>query len=242
MNILDAIIVDDEPSAIKMLKFHLQEFPFVNIVAEADSIDDAEKEILYNKPDLLFLDIQLHGESIFTMLENLKSRDLNFGIVFITAYYDDYLKDAIDACGIHYDRFSYIEKPISSEKLSEPLLKFKQLFDRNSGEKLKIKHQNGIEQVSFENIFYCESSGNQSTIQLTNGSYLISSDNLSKLIQSLPEKSFYRMSSQYIINLDHVRKIEKKGNKYFCTLAYQNRKEDLIVPEKKWRHLKNLIN
>ena len=82
----------------------------------ADNLEDAVKEILFYKPAVLFLDIMIHGVPVFKLLERLESRNLDFGIVFITAYHDDYLKSAIDSCGLKY-KFAYLGKPISSAGL-----------------------------------------------------------------------------------------------------------------------------
>ena len=66
---MNAIIIDDERLARNELKRLLEEFPRINIVAEAANADEAIELIEMHQPDLLFLDIQMPGKNGFELLE-----------------------------------------------------------------------------------------------------------------------------------------------------------------------------
>ena len=67
-----AIIVDDERLARNDLKILLAEFDQIDIIGEAENISTAEKMIRRQKPDVVFLDIQLTGESGFDLIERME--------------------------------------------------------------------------------------------------------------------------------------------------------------------------
>ena len=113
MKILNAVIIEDEELSMTILKSILKDLSYIKVVAAVDNMEDGEKEILFYKPQILFLDIRIHGEPIFNLLEKLGPRNLDFGVVFTTAYHDEYLKAAIENCGTKY-KFVYLGKPIHS--------------------------------------------------------------------------------------------------------------------------------
>lgn len=100
-----AIIVDDEIDAIKTIEVLTKEaFPDIEIVGTAQNIEKAKTLIEKNKPDILFLDIEMHRGNGFDLMEHFIIRD--FEVVFVTAYNDYRL--VADAYNIPY----YITKPI----------------------------------------------------------------------------------------------------------------------------------
>ena len=81
-----AVIIDDERLARNELKKLLQEFPEIEVIAEAANANEGIEKIDSLNPDLIFLDIQMPGKTGFDMLAELdKAPD----VIFTTAY-DDY--------------------------------------------------------------------------------------------------------------------------------------------------------
>jgi len=201
MKIFDSIIIEDEEHSIAALKAKLSDLPFVNVVAICDNLEDGEKEILFHRPQLLFLDIEVNGISVFELLKRLESRDMDFGIVFITAHHDKYLLDAIDNCALKY-KFAYLGKPINGTTLISKLntLRKEFLLINEPEDFLTIPFQGGLLKLFYDEIFYCEASGNNAVIHTTDEKREITSFNLKQLGSKLPEKLFYRMSGQHIIN------------------------------------------
>ena len=103
------IIVDDEPLARKDLKAVLAEFDQIEIIAEADGVPAARELLKIHKPDLIFLDIQMPGQTGFVLLESISS---HIKIIFVTAY-DEY---AIRAFEVNAQ--DYLLKPVDRDRLA----------------------------------------------------------------------------------------------------------------------------
>jgi two-component system, LytTR family, response regulator len=103
------VIVDDEPPArAKLLRF-LAPLPEFQVVAQADSVENAVAEITARKPDLVYLDIQLGAHSGFDVLEAIRCTDSQY-IVFTTAY-SEYAVQAFDVQAL-----DYLLKPYDRER------------------------------------------------------------------------------------------------------------------------------
>src|ERR1044071_2113239 len=105
-----ALIVDDVRLARQYLRMLFAEFPEIEVVAEAENIRQAVEAIQREQPDVVFLDIELSGESGFKLLEEV---DVDFKVVFITTY-DHYAVRAfeVNAC-------DYLLKPVSKKRFAQ---------------------------------------------------------------------------------------------------------------------------
>jgi two-component system LytT family response regulator len=110
MNRLTAIIVDDEPLALKLLRSKLSKIAEIEIIGEGKNGRQAIELIMQLSPDMVFLDIEMPGLNGFDVVKNLQS-DVVPLIVFTTAY-EQY---ALDAFAVH--AVDYILKPIDGERI-----------------------------------------------------------------------------------------------------------------------------
>ena len=99
-----AVVVDDEPAAREVVVTMLAEYPHVDVVGEATNGREAVAVVRRERPDLLFLDIQMPDGDGFVVLEALGG-DVPRGVVFVTAH-DEH---AIRAFEVH--ALDYILKP-----------------------------------------------------------------------------------------------------------------------------------
>ena len=134
-NKIRSLIVDDEPLARKGLKVRLQEHSEISVIGECANGRDAIEVIKAQKPDLVFLDIQMPVFNGFQVLAQLQEQNIELPvIIFITAY-DKY---AMKAFEVH--ALDYILKPVEETRLNEALDKAKEKFsiakDQNEKEKL----------------------------------------------------------------------------------------------------------
>ncbi|MEO8887223.1 MAG: response regulator [Mucilaginibacter sp.] len=107
---MKALIVDDETSNQENLQQLLKVYADdVQVCAVAESVDDALVAIKRHQPQLVFLDIQLHTQTGFDLLQQLG--EITFEIIFITAY-NQY---AIQA--IKFSALDYLLKPIDIDEL-----------------------------------------------------------------------------------------------------------------------------
>jgi len=60
MQVLKAILVDDELNSLQNLQFKIQEYcPSIKVLAQSQNPEEAIRLIQQNKPDVIFLDIEM---------------------------------------------------------------------------------------------------------------------------------------------------------------------------------------
>jgi DNA-binding LytR/AlgR family response regulator len=191
-----AVIVDDEPRAIELLRSYLNHFSSIELVSTFRNGFKAF-EYLSNEPvDLLFLDINmphLSGISLAKMLpENIK-------IIFTTAY-SEYAVESYEIQAV-----DYLVKPISLERFtksisrllpsSNPALSIDQKF---------IMVKSGFETFRLETsqILYLEKDGNYMTYY-ANNKKILARETIQESLDKLPEK-FIQIHKSFIINTDKI--------------------------------------
>jgi len=125
MKNLKAIIVDEERLSRLNLRRLLQPFPEIGIAGEANSCAGALELINLYNPQLIFLDVQLRGETGFDLLELI---DNSIKIIFVTAY------DENDIRSFEGNAVDFLTKPVNPERLREAIervIQIKQYQKRN---------------------------------------------------------------------------------------------------------------
>src|SRR4029079_16074500 len=98
--------------------------PTVEIVGEAENLDEAKNAIERTQPQLVFLDIELGGGDGFDLLAALERPPI---VVFVTAY----AEHAVEAFAV--DAADYLLKPVESERLAESLARVERQLAGKSG-------------------------------------------------------------------------------------------------------------
>ncbi|MBA6263824.1 MAG: response regulator transcription factor [Colwellia sp.] len=205
---LNAIIIDDERMARQELLRLLKKHPQINVVAQAENIDQGFDEIEKHQPDIIFLDIEMPGGTGLTLAEKLKGE---IPIVFCTAY-DEF---AVDAFALN--AIDYLVKPIVPERLAETINKFSELEKTteettlNDDFKLMVKFGDHMKIIRLGDISRFESIGNHAAIYTPQGkAYLHSS--LNKIEARLNTNTYFRASRVDILRLDAIEKLEQTVN------------------------------
>ncbi|MGY6558725.1 MAG: LytR/AlgR family response regulator transcription factor [Nitritalea sp.] len=210
-----AIVIDDERLARKELINLLAQFDHVEVLAEANNVDDAKEKIEALAPDVVFLDIQMPEKTGFDLLEELEAVP---HVIFTTAY-DEY---AIKAFQVN--ALDYLLKPIEPARLQEAINKLSQTIasskqelavaaSRESEKKLGLDDQVFVKDgdrcwfVKLSNVRLFESDGNYIKVYFDTNKPMIHKS-LNALDERLDEKSFFRASRKHIINLSWVEGIE----------------------------------
>jgi two-component system LytT family response regulator len=121
---MKAILIDDSKQARELLGLMINELaPEVKIAAEAESVDEAIIEIREYRPELIFLDIEMPGKSGLQLVDQLSKEELNFEIIFTTAY-NQYALQAFRLSAI-----DYLLKPIREKELVDAISKAKQRIE-----------------------------------------------------------------------------------------------------------------
>src|SRR4029079_18266612 len=128
------VLVDDEPLATQGMQLRLQAHEDVEVVATAANGREAIRQIKTNKPDLVFLDIQMPGFDGFSVIQGLMDVEPPL-FVFVTAYSDHALR-AFDAQAV-----DYLMKPGDEDPLSAAMDRVRQRLSekRSAGEAERFK-------------------------------------------------------------------------------------------------------
>lgn len=215
INMLKAVIVDDEPKAIQSLIWELSNFSQeIEVISSFSNPDEALLFLESNTPDCLFLDVQMPTIGGFQFLEQLKNTD--FAVVITTAY-DEY---AIKA--LKHEAIDYLLKPIDSDDLRECIIKIQKYSDRTINsvklermltnfnsqfdkKKITINTDGKLLFLDVDDIIYIESDGNYSTLFLQNQKKIVLTKKLKEVNAILPEHYFFRIHNSYIINLNKIK-------------------------------------
>lgn len=207
MNTITAVIIEDSRLARNELKELLKSHPTIQVIGEAENVDDAFKLITDVNPEILFLDINMPEKDGFELLQMLDQVPL---VVFTTAY-DEYAIKSFE-----YNAFDYLLKPINQErfsktikKLEEEIVSKKEAAANNTlseTSQIFIKEGEKCWLVSIGDIQFFEVVGNYTRVYFEDQKPLIYKS-LNQIEEKLPSEHFFRANRQQIINLNFIKKV-----------------------------------
>jgi two-component system LytT family response regulator len=216
-NKINAIIVDDEKGCIANLQHHLVKLcSEINIVAVGCSLQEALDKTGTVKIDVAFLDVEFFNDNIFNSLSKIK--EINFKIVFVTAYQQYALK------ALKVEAIDYLLKPLCEDEIRECYARIKKHFFysnhdltekkliEKTNSKVIIKNSSSLYIIKYDDIYYITGSGFYSEITfMFQGA--IKSVILSKPLNLVEEEYaspfLYRVHKSYIINIHKISDIFK---------------------------------
>jgi two-component system LytT family response regulator len=231
------IVVDDEKLAIQGLQLRLEKFPDVEVIDTCANGREAIRKIKTEKPDLVFLDIQMPGFDGFSVVKGVMEIEPPL-FVFVTAYEEHAIR-AFEANAVNY-----LMKPVDEDKLADTIDRVRsRLAERKSAEeaeKLKdvlaevapeameqmpadeettgryeklinVKDRGQIFRVDVDTIEHIEAAGDYMCIY-TGDNSLILRETMKDLERRLDPRVFQRVHRSTIVNLDQVRQVRPHTN------------------------------
>lgn len=197
---MNALIVDDEAPGRRALKRLLASEPDVRVAGEAGSVDEALRLIESERPDLLFLDIQLRGETGFDLLAALPEPRPR--TVFVTAW-DHYAVRAFEC-----DAVDYLLKPVRPERLAQTLRRLRESAPVHAGEEPRalIKSEGVWRWLPWRNILFIRAEGNYSAVALRDGERLIVHRPLKEWIARMPD-GFLQIHRRHLVQLAEIQQL-----------------------------------
>jgi two-component system, LytTR family, response regulator len=216
-----AVLVDDEQLARQVLREFVAAHADLEVVAECSNGFEAVKAVIEQKPDLLFLDVQMPKLDGFEVLE-LIGRET--AVVFVTAY-DNY---AIKAFEVH--AVDYLLKPFSAERFDAALTRAKQRLGGAIAQKtpqaadlaasarppsqyldrVAVREGSQVTIIAIAKLDYAEAQDDYVALA-TGGKKHLKQQTISNLETSLDPARFLRIHRSYIVNLERVAKVEPYG-------------------------------
>jgi len=211
MKTIKAIIVEDSRLARNELKELVKLHSNIEIIAEAENVDQAFELITKQQPDLIFLDINMPEKDGFELLELLNDVPT---VVFTTAY-DEYAIKSFE-----YNAFDYLLKPISKERFAKTIEKVTPHLEHKTinhshqltpDSQLFIKDGDRCWMVKLSEISLFEVDGNYTKVFWENNKPMIYKS-LNQIAEKLDETKYFRVNRQQIINLDHIKAVDPYFN------------------------------
>jgi two-component system LytT family response regulator len=212
---MKALLIDDERLARNELRRLLAAFPEITIVGEAANAKQAREQLAALTPDLIFLDVQMPGETGLELLESLEPPVPH--VIFTTAY-DEFAVKAFDL-----NALDYLLKPVDPARLSAAVTK---LQEKQAGvvpdaaaaksaprtalaaeDKVFVREGDRCWFVEVKSIRLLESEGNYTRVHFDNAQPQLFRS-LNAMEERLDPKYFFRANRRQIINLAWIDKIE----------------------------------
>ncbi len=222
---INTLIIDDEEDGREALKIAIQKYcPELVVTQLCETPEQGLAAIRTNKPDLLFLDIQMPSMSGFDLLQ--RASPVDFQVIFVTAH-DQY---AIKA--IKFSALDYLLKPIDVDELLHSIKKVKEHLQHGNNthryqsvihnaqykkrdiEKLAIPTAEGIDFFETDDLIFCKADGSYTELFLRNNTSQMVCKNLKDFEDLLIESGFCRVHHAALINMKHIQKYVKGEGGY----------------------------
>lgn len=192
------LICDDEPSSLKLLYIHVQEYMkshFIgcDITATTNPVSVMESGERF---DLAFLDIQMERVDGIALARELKRRNERLALFFVTSY-DEYQDDAMDL-----QAFRFFAKPFDITRLYAGLDKAMEYID-GAYVDLFLNGGGGQQRVLVDDILYVTRENRRVTVR-TKGGALAVKESFDELCGRLRASFFYQVHNSFFVNLHYV--------------------------------------
>lgn len=212
---MKALLIDDERLARNELRRLLGSYDDITVAGEAANAKQAREQLAALKPDLIFLDVQMPGETGMELLESLEAPLPH--VIFTTAY-DEFAVKAFEL-----NALDYLLKPVDPARLASALEKLRERVraggddppaerpaprDRlAAADKVFVREGDHCWFVEVKSIRLLESEGNYTRVHFDQAQPQLFRS-LNAMEERLDPKYFFRANRRQIINLAWIDKIE----------------------------------
>lgn len=217
---LRTLIVDDELLSRRKIRAFLQEHTEFQIVGECADGEEAVAAISTQRPDLLFLDVQMPGRNGFEVLDCLTGKTPP-EVIFVTAF-DKYAVRAFEVRAL-----DYLLKPFNKARFAEALKRFHERRTHVNGADRKEELKAALQEIQRESrdseriliksgsriiflrkglIEWVEAQGDYVKLHIGKESHMLR-ETMTAAAEQLDPNRFVRIHRSRIVNLDHVREI-----------------------------------
>ena len=251
---IKAMIVEDELEIRKILRKMIEKQDGFTVVADCGDFVGGITEFMKYRPEVVFVDIDLKGESGLDCAKTITELDPKVKIIFATAH-SEYMANAFEIYA-----FDYLVKPFNLERVEKTLSRIrgmqtiKQERTGDAGiteirdkvvsnseqhkDKLMIK---GKEQMTFLDkldIIMVERLDGETIITTKDGEYHTSAS-LGSIEEKLDPAEFMRCHKSYIINLSMISQIEVYG-RWTYTVRLKGTTVTALMTSQKYEEVKQL--
>ena len=218
-----ALIVDDEAPARVNLRCALADYPAWEVVEECASVACAGRVLAQSDIDVVFLDIQMPGQSGLVLARALAASVAPPLVIFVTAHN----AFAVDAFEVH--ALDYLLKPVNDERLGAAIARAALMLEQRQRagygqalrayvadagqylQQLSVKSVGRIECVQLADVRWIEASGNYVLLHQA-GRSIMHRTPLGRLVQRLDPASFMQVHRGAVVRLDQLQSLEAAGD------------------------------
>ncbi|MFT5141533.1 MAG: two-component system LytT family response regulator [Rhodothermales bacterium] len=260
------LIVDDEALARDTIRLLLENHPQYEVVGECRNGDEAVESIATQRPDLVFLDIQMPGRNGFEVVEAV-GVDRMPVVVFATAY-DEYALRAFDARAL-----DYLLKPFDDERFERALDRAREqirqrklgvlgnelaalaadqdakpaplkaddvtLKPETTADQIMVKDRNSIVFVKVDEIDWVEAAGDYVALHVGKKSHLLR-ETMARMEKRLGERRFVRIHRSTIVQLDRVQELRPYFHGDY--IVYLKDGRELRLSRRYWNRVERLLS
>ena len=234
-----AVIVDDERLARNDLKNLLSNYNNIEVVSETEDVKSTVDIIDQLKPDVVFLDIQMPGESGFDLFDKI---NVIPKVIFVTAF-DEYAIRAFEV-----NALDYLLKPVHPSQLARSIERLESEEDSQDGmdreldfdDRLFLNIDNQMIFLKLKTIIHISAAGDYSEVFTNDGKKGLVLKSMKAWEKRLPEKYFIRVHRSTIINMEYLDHIEEWFN-YSYRIYLKGKKTPLVMSRRYGMKLKHLL-
>jgi two-component system LytT family response regulator len=245
------LIVDDEPIARQVLREEIEEWPEFVVLGEAENGRRALDLIREERPDLVFLDLQMPVMGGLDVVRQLTGPDLPI-VVIVTAF-DEYAVEAFETGAL-----DYLLKPIRKERIEKTLERVKRLRNNRRETAETLERLSEIAEKPFQSM------ARKIVARLGHDYHLLNAEEIlafqaegeivwivtqkqrmtaTRTLRSLEEKlsglPFQRVRRDAIVNMNHVRKMSSvSSHRWLLTLSNA---QELVVSKRMAHDVRQLL-
>lgn len=199
-------VVEDEKIYVEQISEYLRQYGKeqaeelqVTVYRDGDAIT-AEYKAQF---DIIFMDIQMKFVDGMTAAEEIRRKDSEVIIIFITSMSQYAIR------GYEVNALDYVLKPVTYFAFSQKLGKAIARLKKRNTRYITVSVKGGIRRVEVSDIYYVESQGHTLTYHTKDGE-ILSSATMKSAEAQLEESNFSRGNKCYLINLEHVEGVKDK--------------------------------
>ncbi len=216
------VVIDDEPAPREILAKHIGRHQALSLIKSFDEAPKALNYLRKNRPDIIFLDIDMPGLSGLELINSIETEGLNF--IFVTAH-PQFATDAFDL-----DAVDYLSKPVSFERFTKSVKKALRRLESRMEEIIMLDIGKEKQQISLEQIDWIEADNYYLDIyghKFTDGKMTVRIP-LYKIEKLLPQDRFFKINRSVIVNLKYIKAVRnnevtlRNGKKFTVSRSYKS--------------------
>jgi|SRR5665647_822583 len=209
--VINCIIVEDEPLALKRTRDFVSRVPYLNLLATFTNGFEAIGFVKDHEIDLMFLDIEMDGFTGIELIESLSRKPQ----IIITTAYDKY---ALKGFELHVA--DYLLKPFGFDRFLNSVERVYESIEKASKDEkgyIFVKTEYRLERIAVDDIIFIEGMGDYRNIRTTSKK-ILTLQTFSELEKLLPKNQFCRVHKSYIVSINKIISVERHRIKMFDNL------------------------